>query len=162
MPHKSEKRPAPEDVLECQAVALEWAESFDSKDWDRLSLCLAPTLFIDYRPVIGKMWEQLPAADFRALASSPNFLGNARVKTQHFMGQTAWVQRSSEEITGTHQMRVAHQKYADDALSAVLYTGHAHGRATTHYRRVDGAWKFAGLEPEIRWSEGEYARIFHD
>jgi hypothetical protein len=34
------------DVLGCQAAAFEWAESFDSKDWDRLFKCLAPTLHV--------------------------------------------------------------------------------------------------------------------
>ena len=32
------------DVLGCQAALFDWAESYDSKDWDRLSKCIAPTL----------------------------------------------------------------------------------------------------------------------
>jgi Scytalone dehydratase len=32
------------DVLGCQAALYEWAESYDTKDWDRLSKCIAPTL----------------------------------------------------------------------------------------------------------------------
>ncbi|KAF2024552.1 putative scytalone dehydratase [Setomelanomma holmii] len=162
MPHKSDKRPAPEDVLECQAAAFEWAESFDSKDWDRLSACLAPTLYVDYRAVMGMIWEKMPAEEFLAMASSPKFLGNARIKTQHFMGQTKWIQTGDGEITGYHQMRVAHQKYKDEELSQVAYKGHAHGKATIRYRRTDGRWKFAGLEPDIRWSEDDYAKIFQE
>jgi hypothetical protein len=34
------------DVVGCQAALYEWAESFDSKDWDRLSKCLAPSLYV--------------------------------------------------------------------------------------------------------------------
>jgi hypothetical protein len=32
------------EVLGCQAALYEWAESYDTKDWDRLSKCIAPTL----------------------------------------------------------------------------------------------------------------------
>lgn len=41
------------DVIDCQAALFEWAESFDSKDWDRLSKCIAPTLYVGlYLPKI--------------------------------------------------------------------------------------------------------------
>lgn len=33
-----------QDILGCQAALFEWAESYDTKDWDRLARCLAPTL----------------------------------------------------------------------------------------------------------------------
>jgi hypothetical protein len=65
MPHKKLARPAYEgylplptisttahiafeylDVMECQAIVFEWAESFDTKDWARLSSCVAPTLYV--------------------------------------------------------------------------------------------------------------------
>lgn len=111
---------------------------------------------------MGMMWEKMPAAEFLGMASSPKFLGNARIKTQHFMGQTKWIQKEAGYIIGYHQMRVAHQKYEDDDLTKVLYKGHAHGKATLHYRQVDGEWKFAGLEPDIRWSEGDYGKIFQE
>ena len=32
------------DVLGCQAALYEWAESYDTKDWNRLSKCIAPVL----------------------------------------------------------------------------------------------------------------------
>ena len=32
------------DIFGCQAALFEWAESYDSKDWDRLSKCIAPVL----------------------------------------------------------------------------------------------------------------------
>lgn len=95
------------------------------------------------------------------MASSPHFLGNKRIKTQHFIGAGKWERNGEDSIKGTHQMRVAHQKYQDDELKEVRYHGHAHGNATIHYRRgEDGAWKFAGLEPGIRWSEHDYDKIF--
>lgn len=33
-----------EEVLGCQEALFEWAESYDTKDWDRLAKCIAPTL----------------------------------------------------------------------------------------------------------------------
>jgi scytalone dehydratase len=117
---------------------------------------------VDYRAVMGMIWECMPAEQFVGMASSEKFLGNARIKTQHFIGASEWIKTGEGEIKGYHQMRVAHQKYKDDELSEVLYKGHAHGKATIHYRRVDGVWKFAGLEPDIRWAEHDYDKIFQE
>lgn len=109
---------------------------------------------------MGKVWESLPAQGFVDLASNAHFLGNQRIKTQHFIGASKWVRTGEDEITGYHQMRVAHQKYSDDELKEVRYQGHAHGKATIYYRRCEGVWKFAGLTPDIRWSEHDYDKIF--
>ncbi|KAJ9605927.1 hypothetical protein H2200_009776 [Cladophialophora chaetospira] len=144
----------------CQAAIFEWAESFDTKDWNRLAEVVAPTLYVDYRAVMGMLWDAMPAAQFVEMASSQHFLGNLRIKTQHFIGAGRYIKTSEDEITGYHQMRVAHQKYKDDDLTDVLVKGHAHGKATVHYRRIDGVWKFAGLEPDIRWAEHDYHKIF--
>ncbi len=111
---------------------------------------------------MGKTWESMPAEDFVAMASNPHFLGNQRIKTQHFIGAGKWVQTSDTEVTTYSQMRVAHQKYKEDDLKEVQHKGHAHGKATVHFRSVDGTWKFAGLEPDIRWSEYDYDKIFGD
>jgi scytalone dehydratase len=94
------------------------------------------------------------------MASDAHVLGNPRLKTQHFVGNSRWEKTSETEITGYHQMRVAHQKYADDAMTEVAATAHAHGMGTMWYRKVDGEWKFAGIEPGIRWSEGDHDKIF--
>ncbi|KAI0595124.1 putative scytalone dehydratase [Biscogniauxia sp. FL1348] len=155
-------QPTFEEVLGCQAAFFEWAESYDTKDWDRLSKCITPTLRIDYRAFLGKLWEAMPADGFLAMASDPKVLGNPRLKTQHFGGMSRWEKTGEAEITGSHQMRVAHQKYADDAMKEVAAKGHGHGKATIWYRRVDGAWKFAGIEPDIRWSEYDHDKIFEE
>lgn len=108
------------------------------------------------------IWEKMPAQEFIEMASSPKFLGNACIKTQHFIGASKWVQSGEKDIIGYHQMRVAHQRYQDDELTVVLYKGHAHGKATIHYHFENGDWKFAGLEPDIRWAEDNYEKIFLD
>ncbi|KAI0121113.1 Scytalone dehydratase [Xylariales sp. AK1849] len=162
MSRNKDSVPGYEDAAGCQAAIFEWAESFDTKDWDRLSKCVAPTLYIDYRAVMGQIWESMPLEQFVAMASNERFLGNQRIKTQHFIGASKWVRTGNDSITGYHQMRVAHQKYKDDALTEVLYQGHAHGKATVRYRKVEDTWKFAGLEPDIRWAEHDYDKIFQE
>ena len=104
----------------------------------------------------------MPSADFLAMASSPKFVGNPLLKTQHLVGLSTWAKVSEVEVVGTHQLRVAHQKYTEESLSAVAIKGHAHGTATVWYRRVEGVWKFAGLKPNLRWSEYDYDKIFGD
>ncbi|KAK6837022.1 scytalone dehydratase [Apiospora arundinis] len=158
-------RPKYEDILGCQEALYEWVESYDTKDWKRLSGCIASKVRIDYRAFLGKLWEAMPAEEYLAMASDPKVLGNPRLKTQHLVGAAAkWVQTGVDEITGYAQMRVAHQKYADDALTEVAVKGHGHGKSTIWYRR-DGPgapWKFAGIEPDIRWSEYNHDKIFED
>lgn len=111
---------------------------------------------------MGQLWLSMPAEQFVAMASDEKFLGNGRIKTQHLIGAGKWIQTDADEVTGYHQMRVAHQKYKKDEQTEVLYQGHAYGKATVHYRRVDGVWKFAGLEPDIRWAEHDYDKIFQE
>ncbi|KAI1116524.1 Scytalone dehydratase [Nemania sp. NC0429] len=155
-----ENIPAPEDVIGCSVALFEWAESFDTKDWNRLGECLAPSLWVDYTSVMGKTWEEMPAHDFVALASSENFLGNPLIKTQHFIGASRWEHISTSHIVGHHQVRVAHQKYTDEACRVVDIKGHAHGGATTQFKKIEGIWKFAGLRPDIRWYEYDYDKVF--
>ena len=72
----------------------------------------------------------MPADTFVDMARDPNFLGNPRVKTQHLVGVSKWAKTGETEITGSHQMRVAHQKYADDQMTEVATKGHGHGKGT--------------------------------
>jgi len=154
------KNPSFEDVLGCQAAVFEWADSYDSKDWDRLRKCIAPTLRVDYRSFLDKIWEAMPAEEFIAMISNPNVLGNPLLKTQHFIGGTKWEKVSDDEIIGYHQLRVPHQKYTDATLKEVAVKGHAHSTNTHWYKKVDGVWKFAGLDPNIRWSEYDFDKVF--
>lgn len=102
----------------------------------------------------------MEAEDFVAMASNAHFLGNGRIKTQHFIGAGKWTLIGQSEMIAQHQMRVAHQKYADDEMKEVICTGHAHGKATMRFPHIGTEWKFAGLAPDIRWAENEYDKIF--
>jgi scytalone dehydratase len=93
-------------------------------------------------------------------ASDPNVLGDPLLKTQHFIGGTKWEKVSDDEITGYHQLRVPHQRYKDSSMKEVVVKGHAHSFNTHWYKKVDGVWKFAGLCPDIRWSEYDFDKVF--
>ncbi|KAL5002088.1 histidine phosphatase superfamily [Aspergillus recurvatus] len=95
----------------------------------------------------------MPADEFVAMVSHPHFLGNPLLKTQHFVGTTRWEKVDDSKIIGHHQMRVAHQKHIDVEMKKVVAKGHGHGSATVTYRKIDGEWKFAGIEPNTRWTE---------
>ncbi|EFW99698.1 scytalone dehydratase [Grosmannia clavigera kw1407] len=149
-----------ENYLGLHSAAYEWADSYDAKDWDRLRRCIAPTLRIDYRSFLDKIWEAMPADEFIDMISDPHVLGNPLLRTQHFFGMSRWERVSDTEVIGYHQLRVPHQVYTDASLADVAVKGHAHSANTHWYRKVDGVWKFAGLCPEIRWFEYDFDKVF--
>lgn len=144
----------------CMAAVYEWACSYDTKDWNRLSKCIAPTLRIDYRSFLNKLWEAMPADEFVKMASDPKVLGDPTLMTQHFIGGTKWEKVSDDEITGYHQLRVPHQKYSDETRKHVAVKGHAHSYNIHWYKKINGVWKFAGLNPDIRWAEYDFDKVF--
>lgn len=181
------------EVMGCMSACFEWADSYDSKDWERLRKCIAPTLRVcshpflhshlisksksqslysfdkltlnkqvDYRSFLDKMWEAMPSDEFVIMASNPAVLGNPLLKTQHFIGGTKWEKVSDDEIIGWHQLRVPHQKYKDATMKEVAVKGHAHSTNQHWYKKVDGVWKFAGLSPNIRWSEYDFDKVFEE
>jgi len=149
-----------DDYLGLNTALFEWADSYDAKDWERLSKCIAPTLKIDYRSFLNKEWPAMPAEEFLKMASDPNVLGNPLLMTQHFIGGSRWEKISDTEVTGYHQLRVPHQLYSDASRKTVVVKGHAHSHNTHWYRKVDGVWKFAGLCPNIRWTEDDFDKVF--
>jgi scytalone dehydratase len=106
-------------------------------------------------------WEAIPAVEFIGKVQQPGFMGNPRVKSSHLVGVGRFAQKSDDYIIGNHQMRLMHQRYHDDALKEVQRQGHSSGIAIVHYRKVDGVWKWAGLEPNIRFKEYEFDKIFY-
>lgn len=97
------------------------------------------------------------------MISDKAVLGNPLLRTQHFIGGASkWEKVSATEVIGYHQLRVPHQRYTDATLSEVAVKGHAHSHNTHYYSKVDGVWKFAGLNPNIRWTEHEFDQVFAD
>jgi scytalone dehydratase len=102
----------------------------------------------------------MPAEEFMSMISNPAVLGDPLLMTQHFIGGTKWKKVSDDEVIGIHQLRVPHQRYTDASRSQVAVKGHAHSTNTHWYKKVDGVWRFAGLNPDIRWSEYDFDRVF--
>ncbi|KAL5614501.1 hypothetical protein BROUX41_004604 [Berkeleyomyces rouxiae] len=149
-----------EDYCGLNTALYEWADSYDSKDWDRLRRVIAPTLRVDYRSFLNKLWEAMPAEEFIAMISDTKVLGDPLLRTQHFVGATRWERVSDTEVIGWHQLRVPHQRYTDASLTEVKIKGHAHSANKHWYKKIDGVWKFAGLSPDIRWGEYNFDQVF--
>lgn len=115
---------------------------------------------VDYTSFLDKMWDAMPAEEFIAMVSDLMVLGNPRLRTQHFIGASRWEKVSDTEVTGYHQVRVPHQVYKDDEQREVQVKGHAHSTNVHWYRKVDGVWKFAGLSPDIRFTEYDFETVF--
>ncbi|UPK93832.1 hypothetical protein LCI18_004767 [Fusarium solani-melongenae] len=101
----------------------------------------------------------MAAEEYVNMISNPAMLGSPTLKTQHLTGASRYQRVSDTEIIGHHQLRVAHQIYEDNTLSKVVVKGHAHSYNKHWYKKIDGQWKFAGLAPELRWSEYDFDKI---
>jgi len=131
-----------------------------SKDWDRLSEILAPTLLVDYTDIGKPRWESMTSSDFLAMVTDDDFLGDPCVKTQHLLGASRWERISDTQVIGHHQLRAAHQVYTAPDLKTVKLKGHSHATNEHYYTKVDGVWKFAGLKPKVRWNEHDFEKVF--
>lgn len=115
---------------------------------------------VDYRAFLGKLWEAMPADEYVAMASDPHVLGDPLLMTQHFVGVSKWERVSETEVVGYHQLRVPHQRYKDASRQQVAIKGHAHGSNKHWYQKIDGKWKFAGIQVEMRWGEFDFEKLF--
>ena len=120
-------------------VAFEWAESYDTKDWERRKRCLAPSVRLDFRALQGDVYESLKPDEFAAIISSPKVIGDKRVKTQHLLGGADW--------------ELLKERYADDDLAKVVNKGHGYGVTEHWYKKFEGTWKLEGVRPKLEWSE---------
>jgi scytalone dehydratase len=80
-------------------------------------------------------------------------LGDKRLKTQHLLGGGKWELLNDGTVHVSHQIRVAHQRYSNEDLAVVINKGHSHGVTQYWFRKVDGVWKLAGVEPQVEFAE---------
>lgn len=130
------------------------------QDWERLRGILADNLAVDYTEVTGKKWDSMSASEFVDMMSSPGFVGDPLVHTQHFLGGSKFVKKSDTEVYGDFQLRAAHQRYTGPDKKTVEAKGHGHAVIRHHYRFIDGELKLVGYKPTVRWNEYEFERIF--
>ncbi|MCJ1327337.1 hypothetical protein MMC10_004006 [Thelotrema lepadinum] len=148
------------DINGLQKCLFDWADSYDQKDWTRLSNNVAPTIDLDYTHLGKPHWPSMPAAEYVSLVSAPTFIGSPFVMGQHLVGSSYWEVVGPDEVVGRHQIRVAHQVYTDASLGEVKIAGHAHASNVHRYRKIDNVWKLAGLKPKLLWGAGELERIW--
>jgi scytalone dehydratase len=115
---------------------------------------------VDYSIVGHSRIDSMPASEFLAMMSAPNFLGDPLVRTQHLMGASKYERLSDGKIIGHHQIRAAHQRYTGPDRTVVENKGHGHSVVKHWYEKVDGTWKLAGLCPKIYWNEFDFDKIF--
>ena len=149
-----------EDLNGLNRCVFEWADSYDKKDWARLARNASPELYIDYTALGLQCWQKMSAAEYVAMCSDRNFLGNPAVMCQHLIGGSFFDKVSEHEAEGRHQIRAAHQVYTDGTRTTVKLVGHAHASNVHWYRRIEGVWKLAGVKPEVLWSEGNFDGVW--
>lgn len=169
----------PHDVLTstpehqaCTRLSFLWAKSYDNKDWVLLSTLTTPTLYIDYRSVMGPahLFPSMPAPAYIAMMSSLTALGNPLVATQHFLGPGVFTRTSDTEITGEFQARAHHVRFrskegeegfgrGDGREVLARMTGYV---VLKHFYKRDeeGKWWFAGMEPTVLFNEGDLKALF--
>ncbi|KFX92687.1 hypothetical protein V490_05238 [Pseudogymnoascus sp. VKM F-3557] len=159
-----------EEHLALSSLLFNWADSYDSKDWARLSRILAPVLLIDYTQVSGESYPSMAAESFVAMVSSPGFLGDPLLKTQHLLGACEWEKVDDNFVIARQQLRAGHLRFEDETHKVEKQRGHSHATNEFYLRRVwvkDVAgdqeqleWRWAGLKPEVRWNEYDFETIF--
>lgn len=102
----------------------------------------------------------MPAREFVTMMSSPEFLGDPLIRTQHLMGAAKYERTAKDEVIGHHQIRAAHQRYTGPDRLVVENKGHGHSYIKHWYRKVSGVWKLAGLCPRVYWNEHDFDKIF--
>lgn len=149
------------DYIAVGNVGFEWVQSYDLKDWDRLRRILAPAVTSDFRGIKGleTVFEDLTPDAYVAILSSPGVLGNPLLKSQHLIGSKKYELLEDGRIRVHNQIRVAHQLYNDDELTAVRNKGHGHGVAIHTYEKVEGEWKLAITASTSEWSEFDLAGL---
>lgn len=102
------------------------------------------------------------------MMSSPGFLGDPLLRTQHLIGASKWRKISDTCIKGHHQIRTTHQRFAvpivgDNAegVEAVV-KAKSHVGAEVTYVLVRGEWKWGGVKTDIRWHDGPFVKCFKD
>ncbi|KAM3447384.1 hypothetical protein MY3296_008779 [Beauveria thailandica] len=150
----------PEDALSLSALAFDWADSFDTKDWGRLKSILAPELDIDYSNLGGPKDGSMNADEFVEYVKGENMLGSDLIASQHILGGYKFTWISETVVQGAHQVRAAHQRYTDSSRAEVKTKGHGQAVIYLKYKKVDDEWKLYGLKPIIYWSEHDLERLW--
>lgn len=132
---------------------FEWADSLDTKDWERLAANLAPELYVDYRALTLSCWPKMSAAEYIRRSRNEKWMGNPAIQTQHLIGASYYKRITIDEVEARHQIRAFHQIHNNGTLSTATLRGHGASGSTHWYRKIDGVWKLSGIRPSLYWTE---------
>lgn len=103
-----------EDYLALSRITFEWADSYDSKQFDRLEAILAPEVTLDYSEAFSQKPVTMSREAFMKLSDHPNRLGGI-VDCIHHIGGSKYDRTGPDTVTGYHQVCRA-------AFSELLHT----------------------------------------
>ncbi|KAH7355763.1 Scytalone dehydratase [Pyrenochaeta sp. MPI-SDFR-AT-0127] len=93
-----------EEYLALSRITFEWADSYDSKQFDRLAAILGPSVTLDYSDAFGQKPITMTRAAFMKLSDNPNRLGGI-VDCIHHIGGSKYDRTGPDSVTGFHQVR---------------------------------------------------------
>ncbi|KAG9244475.1 putative scytalone dehydratase [Calycina marina] len=129
----SSKKAIPfEDYLELNECAFNWVDSYEVN-------VTAPT---------STRWETINADDSMAIMTDQGFLSDVTERTQHLLVMICW-----ERVGNRSHRQPPTAFYIDATLTTVKTSGHSHATKGHCYVKIDGAWKFTGLNAKARWNE---------
>lgn len=112
----------------------------------------------------------MAAESFVAMMSSPGFLGDPLLKTQHLLGACEWEKVNADFVIARQQLRAGHLRFEDETHKVEKQRGHSHATNEFYFKRVwikdaEGGqggweWRWAGLKPVVRWNEYDFETIF--
>jgi scytalone dehydratase len=91
------------EFLALSRLTFEWADSYDSKDFTRLSSILAPTVTLDYSEAFGQKPLTMTCDAFLKLSNNENRLGGI-VDCIHHIGGSKYDRTGPDSVTGYHQV----------------------------------------------------------
>jgi scytalone dehydratase len=171
------------DWLALSRITFEWADSYDSKQFDRMEKILAPkvtvrsqgktspsflqsgysdipTKKLDYSEAFGTVYRDMPASSFVKMSSNPNRLGGI-VDCIHHVGASKYDRTGPDTVTGYHQVRTEYKRWKTMEKKEVEATGQGLTIMLHYYQRVNGEWKLAGVKPLTRSNEFNFERIMN-
>ncbi|KAF2189041.1 NTF2-like protein [Zopfia rhizophila CBS 207.26] len=147
------------EYLALSRITFEWADSYDSRQFDRLEAILAPEVTLDYSEALGQRPVTMRKSDFMKLSSNPNQLGGL-VGCIHHIGGSKYDRTGPDTVTGYHQVRTEYKRYKTQEKKEVEAEGHGLTLMVHWYKKIDGAWELTGTKPEVRMNEFNFEKIF--
>jgi len=134
-----------EDVFKIQEVMARFANSFDLKDWDGLSSCLAETVQTDYSDLRGTPPENVSAADY--VASRRASLEN--LKLHHLGGNYEISFEDMLNATCRASMVIWRKSETDEFTTHCVYT--------FKLTKIKFDWKISSIAQKVLWNDGNPA-----